>query len=324
MLHATRRSVALLFGALVLASPSAYSQGYPDKPIKLVVGFAPGGGTDLLARLIGQHLSEKFGQPVIVDNRAGANTVIGTEITAKAAPDGYTLGIVPTPITTNPSLYAKLPYDTSKDFTWITQLTSASLVLLASNSVKANSLQELIALAKKEPGALTYGSGGTGGSPHLATVLLERMAGINMVHVPYKGNALAITDLTAGRLSLLVADIPQVLPYIKSGQVKALAVTTAKRSPALPDVPTVAESGLAGYDVPVWYGVVGPANIPKDIVAKLYDGFKTVLANPVVQQTLSGWGVEPVGSTPEEFATFIRNESKKWAQTIEGANIRLE
>ena len=324
MTFTARRIAAGILSLLLVAGGSAFSQTYPDKPIRLIVGFAPGGGTDLLARLVGQKLSERVGQPVIVDNRPGANMIIGQDATAKAAPDGYTLGMAAVPTVTNPSLHSKLPFDTNKDFTWITQLTTASLVLLVNNSVPATSVGELIALARKDPGKITYGSSGSGGSIHLSAVLLEKMANITMVHVPYKGNAPALTDLLAGRISFMFADIPQVSSFIKEGKVKAIAVTTLKRSPALPDVPTIAESGLPGYDVSVWYGICGPAGMPTTVVAKLAREFKEVLQTPAVKDQLLTWGVQPVRTNPEEFESFVGKELGRWSSAIKSANIRLD
>lgn len=320
----SRRTALQTIGLSMLAGSEVAFPQSGDKPIRLIVGFAPGGGTDLLARLIAQRLTERTGKNVIVENRPGANMILGEDATAKATPDGSTLGMAAVPTVTNPSLYSKLPFDTAKDFTWITQLTTSSLVLLVNNSVPANSVQELIALAKKDPGGLNYGSSGPGGSIHLSAVLLEKMAGVSMTHVPYKGNAPALTDLLAGRLSFMFGDIPQVAPYITERKVKAVGVSTLKRSPALPDVPTIAESGLPGYDVAVWYGVCGPAGIPKPLVAKLAGELREVLQVPVVKEQLAKWGVQPVGSTPEEFDAFVRAELAKWSGTIHSANIRLD
>jgi tripartite-type tricarboxylate transporter receptor subunit TctC len=324
MSNPNRRATVLSILASSLAGRTAFAQAYPDKPIRLMVGFAPGGGTDLLARLVGQKLSERLGQPVIVENRPGANMILGSDATAKAAPDGYTLGMAAVPSVTNPSLYAKLPFDTARDFTWITQLTTSSLVLLVNNSVPASNVRELVALARKEPGKITYGSSGAGGSIHLSGVLLEKMANVSMTHVAYKGNAPALNDLLAGRLAFMFGDIPQVAAHIGQGKVRAIAVSTARRAPALPDVPTVAESGLAGYDVAVWYGVLGPAGIPKPIVATLAQEFKEALQMPGVKEQLAKWGVQPVGSTPEEFDGFVSKELAKWAGIISSANIRLD
>ena len=325
MAYPTRRCLALFLSLLSgLLGGNATAQTFPEKPIHLVVGFAPGGGTDLLARLVGQKLGDRLGQVVVIDNRPGANMIVGSDAVAKAPPDGYTLGMAATPSVTNPSLYARLPFDTSKDFSWVTQLTTSSLVLLVNNSVPVNSVQDLIALARKESGKIAYGSSGSGGSIHLAGVLLEKMANINMIHVPYKGNAPALTDLIGGRIAFLFGDIPQVASYIKAGTVKAIAVSTLKRSPALPGVPTIAESGLPGYDVAVWYGISAPANTPKAVTAKLAREFKEVLQMPEVKEKLVSWGVQPVGSTPEEFEIFIKNDIVKWASTIKAANILLD
>lgn len=316
--------IASLFSFLILCGQPAVAQDYPEKPVRLVVGFAPGGGTDLLARLVGQKISERMGKPVIVENRPGANMIVGSDAVAKSPADGYTIGMAAVPSVTNPGLYSKMPFDTYKDFTWITQLTTSSLVLLVNNSVPVNSVQELIALARREPGKVVYGSSGAGGSIHLSGVLLEKLANVSMLHVPYKGNGPALTDLLGGRLTFMFADIPQVASHIKEGRVRAIAVTTPKRSPALPDVPTIAESGLAGYDVAVWYGIAGPANMPRPVVAKLAREFKEVLQMPAVRDQLGSWGVQPVGSTPEEFDAFVRHELAKWSSTIKAANIRLD
>ena len=321
---AARALFVLLGACAMLAAPWAQAQSFPAKPIRLIVGFAPGGGTDVLARLVAQRLAERIGQPVVVDNRPGANMIVGSEATAKAAPDGYTLGMAATPTVTNPSLYAKLPFDTTRDFTWITQLTTSSLVLLANPHFAAATVQDVIALARKDPGAIAYGSSGAGGSIHLSGVLLEKMAGITMTHIAYKGNAPAFTDLLGGRLAVMFADIPQVAGAIKEGKVKALAVSTQKRTPGLPDVPTIAESGLPGYDVAVWYGIAGPAGIPRPVVNALYRELKEVMQLQSVRDQLAQWGVQPLATTPEEFEAFIKAELAKWSGTIRSAGIRLD
>lgn len=322
----TLRLAILLFSILLLISEAggAFAQSYPNKPIRLLVGFSPGGGTDLLARLIGQKLTERWGQQVVVDNRPGANMIIATEMAAKAAPDGYTLAMVATPNVTNPSLYRKLPYDTLKDFVWITQITIAPIILVVNPSVQANSVQELISLAKSKPGQLNFGSSGIGGSLHLAGELFKKMANIDMVHIPYKGLGPALTDILGGQLSLVFGDITATLPHVKAGKLRALAVTTTKRSPAVPDLPTIAESGLSGYEVPVWYGILAPAGTPKEIVIKLYKEIKDVLYSPDIKERLSILGAEPVGSTPEEFETFIKAEIARWAKVIKDADIRID
>lgn len=220
------------------ACSSVFAGSYPSRPVRLLVGFAPDGGTDQLARLVAQAMTEKVGQSVVVENRPGANMIIASDVTAKAAPDGYTISVAAVPSVTNPSLYKKLPFDVSKDFTWITQLSATPLVLLANKDFPAGTISELIELAKQQPGKLNYGSSGPGGSIHLSAVLIEKMAGISMVHVPYKGIAPALTDLIAGRISLMFAD-PSMVPYVKDGRVKAIAVSSTERMPVLPDVPTI-------------------------------------------------------------------------------------
>lgn len=325
MTFTLRRVFASVFVIAAAVGPAGtLAQPYPAKPIKLIVGFAPGGGTDVLARLVAQRLSERVGQPVTVDNRPGANMIVGSEATAKAAPDGYTLGMAAVPTVSNPSLYSKLPFDTARDFTWITQLTTSSLVLLANNAFPAASVQDVIAMARKDPGSIAYGSSGAGGSIHLSGVLLEKMANVTMTHVAYKGNGPAFTDLLGGRLALMFADIPQVAGAIKEGKVKALAVSTLRRTPGLPDVPTIAESGLAGYDVAVWYGIAGPAGLPRGVVTTLQRELKEVMQMPAVREQLAVWGVQPVASTPEEFEAFIKGELAKWSGTIKAAGIRLD
>lgn len=303
---------------------NAMAGGYPEKPIRLVVGYSAGGGTDLITRLIGNELSARLGQSVVVENRPGAHTVIATDLIAKADPDGYTLGVVPTPIVTNPSLFDNLPYDTSKDFTWITQLTEGSLILVLSNSVPAGSVQELIELAKSQPGKLTFATGGAGGSPHLAAVLFEQLAGVEMLHIPYKGASAAMTDLISGRVSMMFSDASQIAPHIQSGSVKPIAVTAERRSLVFPDLPTIAETGLDSYGVPVWYGLIGPANMPNELVQKLNVEVQEVLKSDAVAKQLENWGVVAVGSSPSEFASFIHGEREKWAAAIKARNVTID
>lgn len=320
----TRIAGALLAGLLLGAGPAA-AQPYPSKPIRLLVGAAPGGGTDILARLIGQKLGERLGQQVLVENRPGANFMLATEATARAAPDGYTLAMAATPLATNPSLYAdKIRYDTMKDLVWITLATDAPLVLVTHPSVPANSLKELVSLAAAQPGRLSFGSAGTGGSPHLAGVMFEQMAKVKLLHVPYKGLGPALVDLVGGQLQMIFGDITVATPYIKSGKLRALGVTTEKRAASLPDVPTFAEAGLPGYAVHVWYGVFGTGGTPKDVVDRLAREIRVVLAAPDVRERLAALGAEPVGSSPEEFEAFIRAELAKWSKIIRDGNIRAD
>jgi tripartite-type tricarboxylate transporter receptor subunit TctC len=324
-MHAlSRRSALLALASMAGASTGAFGQAFPSRPSRLIVGFPPGGGTDTLARLVAQSLADKWAQPVVVDNRPGANMIIGLDAVAKSAPDGYTIGMAATPLVANSSLYSKVPYDAVKDLTYITLLTRAALVLVVNNSVPANNLQELLALARKEPGMLSYASGGTGGSPHLAGALMESMGNVKLLHVPFKGAGPAVTDLIAGRVTMMFSDMPQFEPLIKAGKVKVIAASTARRSPALPDLPTLAESGLPGYDVPVWYGLIGPAGMPREAVTRIAGDARAVLALPAVREKLAGWGYEPVGSTPDEFLAFSKGEMTKWSKVIKEANIRLD
>jgi tripartite-type tricarboxylate transporter receptor subunit TctC len=324
MSNITRRAALKYLAVPWLAATfgKAHSAGYPTRPIRLIVGFAPGGGTDQLGRVVAQALSETLKQSVVVENRPGANMIIASEAVAKSAPDGYTLGMAAVPSVTNPSLHSKLPFDTSQDFTWISQLSSTSLVLLANKDLPANTLAEVLELAKRGE-KLNYGSSGPGGSIHLSAVLLEKMSGVKMVHVPYKGIAPAMTDLIAGRVSLMFADTAMV-PYVKDGRVKAIAVSTANRSPALPDVPTIAESGLRGYDVPIWYGLCGPAGMPEDIVETIARASRDIMHSTAVKEKIAIWGQQPVGSSPEEFQKFVAMEMAKWEETVKGANIKLD
>jgi len=311
--------------ACCLLSPAAAAQSYPAKPIRLVVTFAPGGGADFVARVVGQKLSEAFAQQVIVDNRAGANGAIGNELVAKSAPDGYTLLLgAAGPLTIAPHLYAKLPFDTLKDFAPITLAASSAFAVTLHPSVPANSLKELIALARARPGKLNYGSSGTGGSPHLATELFRSMSGTNLVHVPYKGLGPALTDVIAGQMDLIFADIGLVLPHRKAGKLKVLAVTGAKRSSAMPDSPTVDESGLTGYQAGTWYGILAPTATPAEVIARVNQETIKVLALPEVKQRFLTQAAEPAGSTPGEFAAHLRDELNKWAKVIKAAGIKLE
>ena len=303
----------------------AAAQPYPAKPVRMIVTFAPGGGADFVGRIIGQKLSEALGQAVVIDNRAGANGAIGNEAVAKAAPDGYTLLLgAAGPLTIAPHLYAKLPFDTLRDFAPIALAASSAFAVTLHPSVPANSVKDLIALARVRAGKLNYGSSGTGGAPHLATVLFASMTGINLTHVPYKGLAPALTDLMGGQVDLLFADIGLVLPLRKAGKLKALAATGDKRSSVLPDVPTVAESGLSGYQAGTWYGVLAPTGTSADIVTRLHQETIKVLALPEVRERFLTQAVEPAGSTPAQFARYLRDELDKWAKVIKAGGIKVE
>lgn len=320
------RLVKTLCGSLFcLAASVALAQGYPNKPVRMVVPFPPGGTTDILARAVGQKLSEAWGSQVIIDNRPGAGGNIGTDIVAKAAPDGYTL-LMATVGThaINGSLYAKLPFDPVKDFAPVTLVASVPNVLVVHPSLPATSVKELIALAKSKPGELTFASSGNGTSIHLAGELFKTMTGTKMLHIPYKGSAPAITDLLGGQTNMMFDNLPSAMPHIKSGKLRALAVTSAHRSAALPDVPTIAESGIPGYEASSWFGVVAPAGTPKEIVAKINADIVRGLSAPDLKDRLSGQGAEPVGNTPEQFAAYIKTETAKWAKVVKESGAKVD
>ncbi len=315
------RALAVVAATLLPFVVSA--QSFPSRPIKIIVPYSPGGTTDLVARLVGQKLSERLGQPVIVDNKPGANGMIGADAVAKAAPDGYTLGIAsPGTHAANASLYKAMPYDTVKDFTPVTLAVSAPMLLVAHPSLGVSNVKELIAAAKSAPGAISYASGGSGSSQHLAMELLKSMAGIDMTHVPYKGSAASYADLMGGTVKLEMDVLPTALPPVKAGRLKVLATGAAKRLPMLPDVPTVAESGVPGYEANSWYGFVAPANLPPDILRKLHDEIVRALREPDVLEKLTNAGVIVVAGTPQAFAAFIRTEMDKSARIVKAANIQ--
>ena len=302
----------------------AFAQSYPNKPVRLIVTFAPGGGADFMGRLIGQKLSESFGQSVVIENRAGAGGSIGNEAVAKAAPDGYTLLLgAAGALVIAPWLYAKLPFDTVKDFAPISLLATVPFALTVHPSIPANTVPELIALARANPGKLNYGSSGEGGAPHLAGELMKSMAKIDMVHVPYKGLSPAITDLIGGQLGLIFADVNLVNPHIHAGKLKGLAVTGAQRSPIMPQLPTVAEAALPGYQAGTWYGLLAPAGTPRDVVARLNGEVLRVLSTAEMKERFATQGAEPAGNSPEQFASFIKTELDKWAKVVKAANIKL-
>jgi tripartite-type tricarboxylate transporter receptor subunit TctC len=308
---------------LALAPAAADAQNFPVKPIHIIVPYVPGGTTDVLARLVGQELTKQWGKPVIVENRAGGNGMIGADFVAKAKPDGYTLGIAsPGTHAANAFLYPDVRYDTINDFTPVTLAVSAPMILVVNPTLNVNTVQELIALAKSEPGKIAYASGGSGSSQHLAMAQFEKMADIKMTHVPYKGSANSYVDLIGGQVMAEFDVLPTALPPAKAGKLKAVAVASAKRLPELPDVPTVAESGVPGYEASSWYGFVAPAKLPPDILAKLHDGIVKGLNDPDVRSKLTTAGVIVVGGTPEEFAAHIKSEMAKAEQLIKAANIK--
>lgn len=316
---------ALLAVACTFPEVGALAQTYPSKPIRIVVPFPPGGPADILSRIIGQNLAESWGQQAVIDNRAGAGGNIGSEIVAKAPPDGYTLlmGFVGTHAI-NASLYSAMPYDNVKDFEPVSLVAMVTIVLVVHPSIPANSVKELIVVAKSRPGQLTFGSPGNGTPQHLAGELFNTMASVKMVHIPYKGAVPALTDLLGGRVSLIFSSMPPALPHVKAGKLRALAVTSAKRSSAAPNLPTIAESGLPGYEVINWYGILAPAGTPKEIVARLNSEILKILNIADVKERLSVQGAETFGSTPQEFAAYIRKETEKWAKVVKYSGAHLD
>lgn len=320
----------LCFAGFTLGSGAGIAQdshAYPTKPIRIVVPYVPAGLSDTLARAIGQKLTGVWGQPVIVENRPGANGAIGSEVVAKSPPDGYTLLLVEGPVlTANPSLYSKLLYDPVKDFAPITVLISYASVLLVHPSVPANSLSEFLALAKKGgSSSLTYGSFGSGSGGHLNMEWLKSITGLDMIHVPYKGSAPAVTDLLGGRLSTMLLTVSLAQGHVRNGKVRALAIAAPMRSALLPEVPTFAEAGLPGYEATSWFGLVTTTGTPKEIISKLYAEVTRILKEPdFKEQRLAKQGIEAVGNTPEEFAALIRSETAKWAKVIKESGTRLD
>jgi tripartite-type tricarboxylate transporter receptor subunit TctC len=324
-----RNSLLLRSAALVIAlacfSTSASAQIYPSRVIRLVVPFAPGGSNDVIARIIGERLTEALGQLVVIDNRPGAGGVIGTDSVAKASPDGYTLMIGATStLAANPSLYTKMSLDPTQDLTPITQIASGPFVLAVPSSLPARNVEELITLARAKPGELNYGSSGIGSSLQLTAELFKTMAKVDIVHVPYKGLGPALTDLVTGRIQIIFSDMAGLLPFVQSGQLRALAVTSAKRSSVLPDLPTLAEAGVEGYQATSWYGVLGPKAVPADIVAKLNGELARIVHNPAMKVRFASLGIEPVTDTPQAFAAFIRSEMDKWRIVVTTAGIKVD
>ena len=312
-----------VLAALWLLAIAGGSHAYPDRPLRILVPFTPGGSTDILARMIGQKLTDAWGQQVVVDNRPGGNGVLAAQLTAQANPDGHTLLMVAIGHAINPSLQKPLPYDTERDFTPLSLTAILPLLVGVHPSVKATNLQELINLAKSGKG-VTYASGGVGSSQHLAAELMNYMAQIRMTHVPYKGGNQGLLDLVGGHVDMMASTILTVAPHAKAGRLRALAITTAKRSAAWPEIPTVSESGLKGYESIAWYGIVAPARVPPAVVARLSAEIVNGTQSADMRDALIKQGAEPVGSTPKEFAEFIRSEMNKYARVIREAGVRAE
>jgi len=303
---------------------SANAQNYPARSIRFIVPFPPGGPTDVLARVLGQRLAEQVGQPVVLDNRPGAGGNLGLELAARAAPDGYTIVLGAPPLAISPHLYAKLNYDPVRDFEPISLVGSMPNVLLVHPSVPAKSLKELVQLARANPGRLNFGSGGAGTSNHLGSELLKSMTKIDMVHVPYKGASQAMLGLIGGQIDVVVIGTPTAIPQIQAGKVRALAVLSARRLPAIANVPTANEAGFRGYEVSTWYGVLAPAGTPKDIIARLNAEHGKVMTAPASRERIIGAGFDPMTSTPQQFADFIKSENVRWGKVIREAGIRAE
>ena len=317
-----RQVITSAAAAFLVGSAAAHAQSaaqYPARPIRIVVPQSAGASTDLTARLIGQKLNVVFGQPVIVDNRPGAGSIIGTDLVAKATPDGYTLLVVASSITLNPTLHKNLPFDPVRDLAPITQLSSFPNMLVVQPAVPVKTVKDLIALAKAKPRGINYGSSGTGTGTHLSAELFKYMTGVDMVHVPYKGGGPAVQALLGGQVQLNFATIVSVLPHVRGGKLRGVAVTTAKRSPSAPDVPTIAESGVPGYDHGPWNGFLAPAKTPRTVIARLNEEVARILHTPETRAVFTNEGAEPVGNKPEEFGAIIRDETAKWAKVIRAA-----
>ena len=310
--------------AISIASCSIHAQTYPAKPVRVIVPFSPGGPADFQVRLMAPKLAEAWGQQLLVDNRGGANGIIAFELGAKADPDRYTLILITAGFTINATLYSKLPYDSRRDFAGVTQLTSGPGILVVHPSVPARSVKELIALAKNRPGQLAYMSAGVGAPSHLAVELIKTLTGIDMVHVPYKGIAPGITDLIAGQVQVSIPTILAGLPHAKAGRLRGLATTGANRAPAAPELPTVAESGIPGYEASNWFGIVAPAKTPPTIIAKLNQDLVRVLGQPDVREKMLTQGMEPVSRAPEAFSKYVDSEIAKWAKVVKASGAKAE
>ncbi len=315
------RLIALLLSSLVL---TAAAQDYPTRPVRFILPFPPGGGTDILGRLIADRLSAALGQPVVTENRGGAGGNVGAEAAARSAPDGYTILLAAPSLAISPSLYSKLNYDPVKDLAPISLAATVPNVMITHPSVPAQTLQGFIALARQKPGAMNFGSGGSGTSNHLAGELFNIVTGTKLVHVPYKGVNLAMNDVLSGRIHLVVIGVPAAAPHIKSGRLRALAIIAPQRSPALPDVPTVAEAGLANFEVTTWYGVFAPAGTPRPVISRLNSELVRIMHAPEMHERLAAMATEPRTSTPEEFAAYLQQEIAKWGDVVRKAGLKAD
>jgi len=324
--EARRRTLVLatLFCAAIGAARPVHPQAYPVKPMRFIVPHSVSGSPDILARFLASKLGEAVGQQVIVENQPGAAGIIGAEKAARAAPDGYTLVTGSSAIVINPSLYRKVGYDVQRDFQPITALASAPLVLVVHPSLPVRSTRDLVALARAKPGAINYASGGSGSAAHMAAELFKTMAAVNLVHVPYKGTAPALVDLVGGHVSVAFYTVSAIGEHVKSGRLRALGITALQRSPTLPDLPTVAESGLAGYEASTWIGVLAPSGTPSDIIARLHAEIVKILAMPDVKQRFTSQGLDIIANTPEQFAAQIKSDLAKWARVIRASGVTVD
>ena len=319
-----QRNTAIIAALLcATAAGSALAQNYPTKPVRIIAPFAPGGGTDFIARVAASKMTESLGQTVIVDNRPGAGGTLGAEIGAKAAPDGYVLTLIAGSYAVNPSLY-KVSFDSNNDITPIIQLSQGPFLVVVHPALPVKNIKDLIAVAKKKPDGLAFASSGSGSIIHLATELFNDMAGIKMVHVPYKGTGPALTDTIAGQTQLLFSSIAVAVPQVKSGRLRAIAVTTMKRVEAFPDVPTVNESGLKGYETVLWHGLIGPKNLPRPIVDRLNGDLNKILQAKEMQERLAGEGVTAAGGTPEQFAATIKRDIETWRKVVQKVGAKAD
>jgi tripartite-type tricarboxylate transporter receptor subunit TctC len=319
-----RRAVALSLLALPLSMANAAGETYPNKPIRMIIPFAPGGSTDVVFRILAPKLSEQLGQPVVVENRPGGGAIIGMGVVARAAPDGYVLGVASLSFGANPFLHSKMPFETPKDFSPVSLVALVPMVLAVNPAVPARSVKALIALAREKPGQINYGSAGTGSSNHLATELLTYLSGVKMTHIPYKSGGEAVISLIAGQTSVLFATIPSSLQHFKSGRLVGLAVTSATRDPTLPDIPTIAESGVPGYEVNDWQGVFAPAGTPKAVIDRVNTAIVKTLALPGMKESIEQVGAHPVGTSPAELSAYLDKQLATWSKVIKAAHIRLD
>ena len=310
--------------ALALLSSAAAAQGYPSKPVRVVVSFPPGAGVDIVARTVMPKLADALGQQFVIDNRAGASGNLGSEVAAHAPPDGYTLLFTPASVASSQALYTKLNYNLVRDLEPISMVAAAPFVLVVHPSLPVKTVKELIAMAKAKPGQLLYASTGNGGSPHLATEMFRQQAKIDITHIPYKGTPPAVTDLIAGQVSMMFANTLSVLPYVNSGRLRALAISSAKRSAAAPAIPTIAENGMPGFDSVTWFGVLAPTGTPRDIIGKLSGELRRIVQTKAMTEQLLAQGADPIGSTAEEFGARIKSDIAKWTVIIKTAGIKAE